>query len=121
MGDCDELVLLSGNACDAAIDGEVAGFDQCFTVGQESVFFVAVVDGGQALGDFELGMRKKHRDEALNDHVVELGFLLVKFDDTAGWDNRKVIRDLSVVEHALGELHAIILDRIDGPFSSRVS
>ena len=66
-------------------------------------------------------MREEHRDEAFEDHIVELRFLLVEFDDAASWDDRKVIRDLGVVKHALGKLHTVILDRIDGPFSSRVS
>ena len=46
LSDGDELVLLCSNACHAAIDGEVTWLDQCFTISQESVFFVAVVDRG---------------------------------------------------------------------------
>ena len=110
-----ELVFASGDAGLATVDGEPAGSDEDFTVGAEGVLFGTVIDGGEALGDLELGMREEDGEEALHDHVVELGNGLVDSDNAAGRDDREVIGDLRIIEDTLLKLQAVVVEGVLGP------
>ena len=110
-----ELVFARGDAGFATVDGEPAGSDENLTVGAEGVLFGTVIDGSEAFGDLELGMREEDGEEALHDHVVELGNGLVDFDNTAGRDDCEVIGDFRVIKDALLKLQAVVVEGILGP------
>ena len=110
-----ELVFASSDTGLAPVDGEPAGDDQDLAVGAEGVLLSPVINGGESLGDLELGVRKEDGEEALHDHVVKFGGGLIEFDNATGGDDREVIGDLGVVKNALLELQAVVLERVLGP------
>ena len=80
-----------------------------------------MVDGSETFGDFEFGMWEEDCDKAFDYHVVEFRFLFVELNDTASWNDCKVIRDLGVVKDSLSKLYAVVFDRIGGPFRNGVA
>ena len=102
-----------------AVDRQPARVDQHLAVGLE----VVALDDGDAGGDHELGRRIEHRDEALDDHVVELGLDLGQaLGRLQRGDDGEVVRHLGVVEHALGGLDVALfqaLARVLGQLAQR--
>ena len=117
--DRDEFVLAAGYSHAAAVDRQPAGGDQDLAVGAEGVLDGVVIDGGETLGELELGVGKEDRNEALHDHVVELHFRILEFDHPAGRNDGEVVGDLGVVEDTLLEGDAVLGDGVGGPFCNR--
>ena len=93
----------------AAVDREPAGLDHHLAVGLETVA------GGDAdtSRHHELRRRVEHREEALDDHVIELGLGLGQaLGRKQGRDDCKVVGDLGVVEDALVRLDEALADRL---------
>jgi len=107
--DGDQLIFGRRDSGDPAIDGQPTGMRQSLAVGQENIRAVVMVDLREPFGDFKFSLGEKDRDEALDHHVVELGFGIGELGDAAGWNDGKVIGDLGVVEDAFVELDPVVL------------
>ncbi len=110
-----EFILASADAGLASVDGEPAGNNEDFTIGAEGVFFRAVIDGGDALGDLEFGVGEEDGEEALHDHVVKFRGGFIEFDDAAGGDDGEVIGNFRVIKDALLEFEAVVFESVLGP------
>ena len=117
-GDGDEVGVVLLRL--AAVDGEPAGLDHHLAVGLEPVVLAGLGDGRDPRRDHELGGREEHREEALGDHVVELGLDLGQaLRRQQRRDDREVVRDLGVVEDLLDRLDVAFLDRRLGVHGER--
>ena len=89
-----------------AVDGQPARLDQHLAFGLEGVLGC----GGDARSNLVLRAGEEHRHEAAHHQVVQL---LLRLAQAAGrlqgGDDRKVIRDLGVVEHALGGADVVVI------------
>jgi hypothetical protein len=86
-----------------AVDRQPARVDQHLAVGLEVVLGAGGAHLADARGDEELGRRVEHRDEALDDQVVELGLDLgERLRRLQRGDDGEVVGDLGVVEDAPG-------------------
>jgi len=96
-----------------AVDGQPAGAVQHLAVGLEVVFLARGGDLADARGDHELGAGIEHRQEALDDHVVELELDLgQRLRCLQRGDDGKVVRHLGVVEDALDGLDVALFQTL---------
>ena len=97
----------------AAVDGKPAGLDHHLAVGLKAVARALHGDRADARRDHEFSARIEHREKALDDHVVELGFDFGQaLRRKQRRDDREVVRHLRVVEDALVRLHVALADRL---------
>ncbi len=95
-----------------AVDGLPARLDQHLAVGLERVGPGRRLDGGDPRRDLEFGRREEHRQEALDDQVVELGLGLGQAARRLQRrDDGEVVRHLAVVEDPLGRLDVALPQR----------
>ena len=128
--DGDEFVLAGGDSDAPSIDGEPAGIGEDLTVGLKCIggtFYrfrgagddegarLRMIDGGEAPGDLEFGVREEDRNKAFYDHVVEFLLGVIDLDDTTGRNDGEVVGHLGVVEDAFLKLDAIVLEGVRSP------
>ncbi len=121
LGDRDQVRVVLLRL--APVDREPAGLDHHLAVGLEPEFLAGLGDGRDPRRHHELGRREEDGEEALGDHVVELGLdLRQALRRQQGRDDREVVRDLGVVEDLLRRLDVALLQRrlgMDGERAQR--
>ncbi len=95
-----------------AVHRQPAGLDQHLAVGLERVLLGTDLDGRDARRDHRFGAGEEHRQEALDDQVVQLGFDLAQaLRCLQRGDDGEVVGYLGVVEDALDRLDVAFLER----------
>ena len=95
-----------------AINGQPAGLGQHFAFGFKTVLARAAADSADARGDGVLRGRKKHRQKAARDQIVDF---LFGFRQTAGrlvgGDDGKVVANFGIVKHAFAGADIALVQR----------